>query len=214
MVPDPGISLCNLWFGIKDLLDLLLDGWKLPDESHKQSHVNAISSKTVPSAFAIKSNNWAVGRNNQKFLFEHNGLNSLNFFDNDGNLSGKTKSSESNNDLGESNVDISSSKSQRPDVIPSDTVASDFDSYFIQQEAATFDEDNSTPIKENTFIQQESCTLGGSRTDHLGGIYTSEDISDNVNTLFDDVYEDEDVGLFGNIFVSKEFASMQNLKVY
>nr|GEX99581.1 ribonuclease H-like domain-containing protein [Tanacetum cinerariifolium] len=168
------------------------------DESHRKSHVNAISSKTVPYAFAVKSNNWAVGRNNQN-------VKNLNIIVAHPNGT-VAQSSESNNDLRESNRDISGSKSQRPDVIPSDKVASDFDSYFMQQEAATFDEDNSTPIKENTFIQQRSCTFGGSRTYHLGGIYTSEDISDNVNTLFDDVYEDEDFGLFGNIFVSEEFA--------
>ncbi|GKC79901.1 putative RNA-directed DNA polymerase [Tanacetum coccineum] len=110
----------------------------------------------------------------------------------------------SNRDI--SGSEDSGSKSQRPDVIPSDKAASDFDSYVIEQEDATFDEGNSTPIKENTFIQQESSTLGGSRTYHLRGIYTSEDISDNANTLFDDVDEDEDFGLFGNIFESEESA--------
>ncbi|GJX62960.1 hypothetical protein Tco_0295860, partial [Tanacetum coccineum] len=35
------------------------------DESHRQSHVNIISSKTEPFAFSAKSNNWAAGKNNQ-----------------------------------------------------------------------------------------------------------------------------------------------------
>ncbi|GKB46820.1 putative nucleotidyltransferase, ribonuclease H, partial [Tanacetum coccineum] len=138
----------------------------------------------------------------------------LNFFDNDGDLSGKTKSSESNVDFRESNRGISDregsgSKSQRPDVVPSDKTASDLDSFVLQQKAATFDEGYSTPVKKNTFIQQESCTLGGSRTDHLGGISTSEDVSNNVNSLSDDLhnmFEDEDFGLFGNIFKSAESA--------
>nr|GEV17101.1 ribonuclease H-like domain-containing protein [Tanacetum cinerariifolium] len=108
----------------------------------------------------------------KEFVFEQNGLNSLNFFDNDGDLSGKTKSSESNDDLRESNRGISDSKdsgskSQRQDVDPSDKAASDLDSCVIQQKATTFDEGYSTPITENTFIQQESSTLGGSRTNHF-----------------------------------------------
>ncbi|GJZ70962.1 putative RNA-directed DNA polymerase [Tanacetum coccineum] len=152
-------------------------------------------------------------------MFEQNWLNSLNFFDNNGDLSGKTKSSESNDDSRESNRDTSDSedsgsKSQRPDVIPSDKAASDLDSFVIQQKAATFDEGYSTPIKENNFIQQDSSTLGDSRIDHLGGISTSEDISDNVNTLSDDVdnvSKDEDFGLFGNIIESAKYAKSKTL---
>ncbi|GKB95535.1 hypothetical protein Tco_0981672 [Tanacetum coccineum] len=128
-------------------------------------------------------------------------------------------SSESNDDLRESNKGISDSedsgsKSQRPNVVPNDKAVGDLDASFIQQNAATFDEGYSTPIKENTFIQQESSTLGGSRTYYLGGISTSEDISDNVNPLSDDLdnmFEDEDFGLFGNIFESTKFAESETL---
>ncbi|GKF22568.1 hypothetical protein Tco_0074890 [Tanacetum coccineum] len=132
----------------------------------------------------------------KEFVFEQNGLNSLNFFDNDGDFSGKTKSSKSNDDLRESNKGISDSedsdsKSQRPCVIPSNKAASDLDSSVIQQEAAIFDKGYSTPIKENTYIH--------------------EDTSDHVNSLSDDLDNMSKDGDYDLLVIFLSLQSLQSL---
>nr|GEU55768.1 hypothetical protein [Tanacetum cinerariifolium] len=62
---------------------------------------------------------------------------------------------------------------------------------------------------------QESSTLDGSRTDHLGGISTSEDNSDISKPLFDDLEnssEDEDFDVFGNMFDLGESENLTNVR--
>ncbi|GJS12195.1 putative reverse transcriptase domain-containing protein [Tanacetum coccineum] len=203
--------------GFRYFLTVVDDYTRLPTAVLGGKYPYELRCKFYETVYLFKNNSLT-----KEFVFEQNGLNSLNFFDNDGDLSGKTKSNKSNDDLRESNRGISDSedidsKPQRPCVIPSDKAASDLDSSIIQQEAATFDEGYFTPVKENIFIQQENNTLVGSRKDHLGGISTSEDTSDHVNSLSDDLDKmdkDEDFGLLGNIFESAEpakFAESETL---
>nr|GEW05979.1 hypothetical protein [Tanacetum cinerariifolium] len=116
------------------------------------------------------------------FVLEENGLN---FFDNETDVSEKTKSYESYDDLRERNSENS----------------------------------NGNVIKEKDipFIQQEGLVLGDSRTDKLGGISTSKDISNDSGTLSDDhenISENKDFGIFGDMFrldESARFADTQSV---
>ncbi|GJU09373.1 ribonuclease H-like domain-containing protein [Tanacetum coccineum] len=99
-----------------------------------------------------------------------------------------------------SNGEDSANKSHRLNVNPRDRTASGIDPSVIQQEYATLGEGNVTKEKDMPFIQQEGLVLSNSRTDQLGGISTSKDISDDIGTLSDDnenMFEDEDFGIFG-----------------
>ncbi|GKA09532.1 putative reverse transcriptase domain-containing protein [Tanacetum coccineum] len=156
------------------------------------------------------------------FVLKENGLNCLNFFDNETYVSEKTKSYESYDDLRERNSDSSNgedsgNKSHSPNVNPRDRAAGAAHPTGIQKESATLGEGNVIKEKDIPFTQQDGLVLGDSRTDQLGGISTSKDISDDIGTLSDDhenMSEDEDFGIFCGMFMldeSARFADTQSV---
>ncbi|GKB39217.1 hypothetical protein Tco_0884159, partial [Tanacetum coccineum] len=144
------------------------------------------------------------------------------FFDNETYVSEKTKSYESYDDLRERNSDSSNgedsgNKSHSPNVNPRDRAAGAAHPTGIQKESVTLGEGSVIKEKDIPFTQQDGLVLGDSRTDQLGGISTSKDISDDIGTLSDDhenMSEDEDFGIFCGMFMldeSARFADTQSV---